>query len=151
MPLSVKVSPCSKTEPPSGMVRPRYSSMPPLTEQDPSRSRVGAPPPRRLAVSSAPSSPSPTHLGPLSLTADQALRAMLDPQRMVRWLYVGRLLYATILLVAALFMWRSAEEWVKVIASLAFALATFYTVASAAWTEMLRRPPGRTFLYLQSV
>ena len=76
---------------------------------------------------------------------------MLDPQRMVRWLYVGRLLFATILLVAALFMWRSVEEQVKFIAALAFVLATFYTVASAAWTEVLRRTPGRTFLYLQSI
>ena len=125
--------------------------MPSLTEQDPPPSRVGAPSSRRLAVSSALTSPSPAHLGTLSLTADQALRAMLDPRRMVRWLYVGRLLFATILLVAALFMWRSVGDQVKFIAALAFALATFYTVASAAWTEWMRRLPGRTFLYLQSI
>lgn len=76
---------------------------------------------------------------------------MLDPRRMVRWLYVARLVFATVLLVAALFMWRSVDEPVKFIAALVFALATFYTVASAAWTELRRRTPGRTFLYLQSI
>ena len=98
--------------------------------------------PRRTAVST---------LRPLSFTADQALRAMLDPRRMVRWVYVGRLLFATVLLVAALFMWRSVTDDVKFLSALAFVLTTFYTVASAAWTELARRPPGRTFLYLQSI
>jgi two-component system sensor histidine kinase PilS (NtrC family) len=97
---------------------------------------------RRLAVAS---------LRPLSFTADQALRAMLDPRRMVRWLYIGRLVFAAVMLVAALFMWRSVTDSVKFLSALAFAAATFYTVASAAWTELAKRSPGRTFLYLQSI
>jgi len=76
---------------------------------------------------------------------------MLDPRRIMRWVYVGRLSVATAIFLAAQLVWASAPSTDTRIASLIFAVTMVVTVVSAAYTEVYRAPMGRTFLYLQAV
>jgi two-component system, NtrC family, sensor histidine kinase PilS len=77
--------------------------------------------------------------------------AMLDPRRMMRWVYLGRFSLASAIFVAAVFVWQSAATADTLIVSLAFAATMLFTVGSAAMSEVERRPLGRSFLYLQSM
>ena len=79
------------------------------------------------------------------------MQAILDPRRLVRWVYVGRLSLASAIYLAALFVWTDAQSTDTLIASLAFAGAMVFTVASAMWTEAYSRPTSQTFLYLQTL
>ena len=76
---------------------------------------------------------------------------LIDPRRIVRWIYVGRLTLAAAIFLAAVFAWLQASRVNTLIASLTFASAMVFTVASALWSEVWHRPLGRTFLYLQGV
>lgn len=78
---------------------------------------------------------------------------MLDPRRLLRWIYVGRMSIAVAIFIAAVRVWTQADtDTIKLlIASLSFAIATAVTVASAAYTEIYKPPLRRNFLYLQSV
>jgi two-component system, NtrC family, sensor histidine kinase PilS len=76
---------------------------------------------------------------------------MLDPRRIVRWVYLGRFSVATSIFVAAQLVWASAPTADTRIASLIFAVTMVFTVASAAYSDVYRAPLGRTFLYLQTV
>lgn len=79
------------------------------------------------------------------------MQAILDPRRLVRWVYVGRLMLASAIYLAALFVWTDAASLDTLIASLAFAGAMVFTVGSAMYTEVYSREPNRTFLYLQAL
>jgi signal transduction histidine kinase len=79
---------------------------------------------------------------------------MLDPRRMIRWVYLGRFSVATSIFLAAQLVWTSAATSDTRIASLIFAVTMVFTVASAAYTEVYgtRRGMarlGRNFLYGQ--
>ena len=88
----------------------------------------------------------------LNSTSEAAnLQAMLDPRRIVRWVYLARFSLATAIYAAAVFVWGSAVASDTLIASLAFATTMGATVASAFYSEVKRRPLGRTFFYLQAV
>ncbi|MBC8088189.1 MAG: PAS domain S-box protein [Phycisphaerae bacterium] len=76
---------------------------------------------------------------------------MLDPRRMVRWVWLGRAALACAILVAAVFVWDSAEPEDTLVATLSFACAVLVTVASAMYAEVYRRPVGRLFYGLQCV
>jgi signal transduction histidine kinase len=81
-------------------------------------------------------------------------QAMLDPRRMIRWVYLGRFSVATSIFLAAQLVWSSAATSDTRIASLIFAVTMVFTVASAAYTEVYgtRRGMarlGRNFLYGQ--
>ena len=76
---------------------------------------------------------------------------LIEPRRIVRWIYVGRLTLAAAIFLAAVFAWLQASRVNTLIASLTFASAMVFTVASALWSEIWHRPLGRTFLYLQCV
>ena len=80
------------------------------------------------------------------------MQAMLDPRVLLRWIYIGRLSIATAIFIAAVLVWTQAEadKLNLLIASLAFAATTAMTVASAAYSEIYKRPLRTTFLYLQS-
>ena len=78
-----------------------------------------------------------------------AIPGMLDPPRMVRWVWLGRAALACAILVAAVFVWERAEPADTLVATLAFAGALLATVASATWAEVWRRPVGRPFYLLQ--
>ena len=81
------------------------------------------------------------------------MQAMLDPRRLLRWIYIGRLSMAVAIFLAAVLVWTQADtDKVKLlIASLAFALTTAVTVASVGYSEVYKRPLRSNFLYLQSI
>ncbi len=76
---------------------------------------------------------------------------MLDPYRVLRWVWVGRVVIGLAILVAAVFVWERAEPQDTLIATLAFAAAILATVASAMYREIYRRPTGRGFFLLQCI
>jgi two-component system sensor histidine kinase PilS (NtrC family) len=78
---------------------------------------------------------------------------LLDPARLVRWVYVGRLSLASAIFLAAAFHWQDpdTERQRIVVATLAFAAALAVTGLSVLYSGFFRRPLGSTFHYLQSV
>jgi two-component system sensor histidine kinase PilS (NtrC family) len=80
-----------------------------------------------------------------------AIRAILDPRKLLRWVFIGRLSLATAIFIAAVFQWRNADAVATLIAALVFAVATVVTAASAAYSEIYKKRLGPTFLYLQAV
>ncbi len=74
---------------------------------------------------------------------------MLDPRRVLRWIWVGRVVMACAILVAAVLVWSHAEPNDTLIATLAFAVATLATVASAMYGEVQHRPYGTVFYAMQ--
>ncbi len=79
------------------------------------------------------------------------MTVMLDPRRLLRWIYIGRLIIAVAIFLAAVLVWTQGELLDLLVASLAFALATGVTVASWAYSEIYKRPLRTDFLYLQSI
>jgi two-component system sensor histidine kinase PilS (NtrC family) len=81
------------------------------------------------------------------------MQAMLDPRRLLRWIYIGRLTISVAIFLAAVLVWtqEDTDKRKLLVASLAFAISTGVTVASAAFSEIYRRPLHRSFLYLQGV
>ncbi|MEO9034512.1 MAG: ATP-binding protein [Gemmatimonadaceae bacterium] len=79
-----------------------------------------------------------------------ALKAILDPRRLLRWVFIGRLCLASAIFIAAVSSWTDADSSKTLIASLAFALSTAATVVSASYIEIYGKRPGETFLYLQA-
>jgi two-component system sensor histidine kinase PilS (NtrC family) len=80
-----------------------------------------------------------------------AFQAILDPRRLVRWVFIGRLCLASAIFIAALFAWTDVDASKTLVASLAFALSTVVTVVSVGYAEVYRKPLTPTFLYLQAV
>ncbi|HEY6219345.1 MAG TPA: ATP-binding protein [Gemmatimonadaceae bacterium] len=76
---------------------------------------------------------------------------MLDPRRLLGWIYTGRMSIATAIFIAAVYSWLHSSATSTLIATLAFVAATVVTVISAGYSSDQRRPLGKTFLYLQSV
>ena len=79
---------------------------------------------------------------------------MLDPRRLLRWVYIARMSLASAIFLAAIWsVWLAGNENGNAlpVASVAFALTTLVTVVSAVYSEVYRRPLGSSFLYLQSV
>ena len=78
---------------------------------------------------------------------------MLDPRRLLRWIYIGRLSVAAAIFLAAVRVWLRDDTDVQklLIASLAFALTVTVTVVSVVFSEIYRRPLRTNFLYLQSI
>jgi two-component system sensor histidine kinase PilS (NtrC family) len=92
---------------------------------------------------------------PLRLTPaanDLALQAILDPRRLLQWVYVGRLALVSAILLAAVVVWHRADTdpGNLLIASLAFAVTTVWTGGSLWYVEIYGRPPHPTFSYLQT-
>ena len=90
-------------------------------------------------LSSPPTSPLPPRLavgGTASAQRRRLQQAMLDPRRMIRWVYLGRFSVATSIFLAAQLVWSSAATSDTRIASLIFAITMVFTVASAAYTEV---------------
>src|SRR5688572_19200524 len=81
------------------------------------------------------------------------IQAMLDPRRLLRLIYIGRLSITVAIFLAAVLVWTRDEfdNTKLVILSLAFALTTAVTVASIAFTEIYKRQLRKNFLYLQAV
>jgi two-component system sensor histidine kinase PilS (NtrC family) len=78
---------------------------------------------------------------------------LLDPVRLVRWVYVGRLSLATAIFLAALLVWQDpdTEKQKVLVATLVFACTVGVTAASALYSEFYRRPLRTNFFYLQAI
>ena len=70
---------------------------------------------------------------------------MLEPRRMLRWVWLARVVLACAILVAAVFVWNKAAPSDTLVATLAFAVATLATVGSAIYAEFERQPLGDWF------
>ena len=79
------------------------------------------------------------------------LQAILDPRRLLRWVFIGRLCLASAIFIAAISSWSEANPTNTMVASLAFAVSTVVTVISAGYAEIYRKRVGPVFLYLQAV
>ena len=84
-------------------------------------------------------------------SSDPALKAILDPRRLLRWVLIGRLCLASAIFIAALSTWSNADTTYTLVASLAFVVSMFVTIGAFAYGEIYRRQPGPTFLYLQAI
>ena len=92
-------------------------------------------------------------LFPTSIETDlRTLQAILEPRRILRWVYVGRLSLASAIYLASLYVWKLEEvpANTKLIASLAFAGAAIFTIVSGVVSEIKQLPLGRSFFHLQS-
>jgi len=83
--------------------------------------------------------------------SDPALRAILDPRRLLRWVHIGRLCLASAIFIAAVSTWGNADSSSTLVASLTFAITIVVTVAAFAYSEIYGRRLGPTLLYLQAV
>lgn len=75
----------------------------------------------------------------------------MDPRRLLRWIYIGRMTVASAIFVAVVPRWSSVDWRTTLLASLAFVVSAVVTTVSAGYTSVNRRPLGRTFLYLQFI
>ena len=76
---------------------------------------------------------------------------MLEPRRILRWAYIGRLSLATAIFVAAVFAWQQADAGKTLVAALALFGAISFTATSAWYTLARRNRIGNSFLYAQTI
>lgn len=84
-------------------------------------------------------------------SSEQALKAILDPRVLLRWIYIGRMSIASAIFVAAVFKWFESSATTTLGATLTLVASTVVTAVSAGYSAGHRRPLGKTFLYLQSL
>ena len=82
-----------------------------------------------------------------------AFQAILDPRQLLRWVFIGRLSIASAIFIAAVLWWTTpfADPQATVIASVSFAITALFTVISAAYSEIYRKPLRPSFLYVQAL
>jgi two-component system sensor histidine kinase PilS (NtrC family) len=74
---------------------------------------------------------------------------MLDPSRVLRWVWLGRAVLSCAILIAAAFVWSEAAPRDTLIATLAFAGSAAATMLSALYVQVDRRTPGVAYYGLQ--
>src|ERR1019366_5852986 len=84
---------------------------------------------------------------PSSTQVDKLYLVVLDPRRLIRWMYVGRLSIASSTLVDAFFTWLKTEPEKTFIATATLVGAIFFSGASFLWTEVNRNALFIGFLY----
>ena len=85
-------------------------------------------------------------------SADDARRQpILDPHRILRWVYVGRLTMSAAIFVAAVLAWKNADAGLTLVASLLITSALVFTAGSALYSIVYRSPLRPAFLYTQSL
>jgi two-component system, NtrC family, sensor histidine kinase PilS len=82
---------------------------------------------------------------------DERYRAVLEPRRLLRWIYLGRVSVATAIFGAALLVSLQADPLNTFITTVMFVSAMLLTAVSFVLTEVNGRPVGPGFLYLQFV
>jgi two-component system, NtrC family, sensor histidine kinase PilS len=87
----------------------------------------------------------------VSRGTEPALKLILDPRRLIRWVFIGRLCLASAIFIAAVSTWSATDASKTLLASLVFAVATGVTVVSAVYSEVYRKRLGPAFLYLQAI
>ena len=78
-------------------------------------------------------------------------RAVLDPRRLLRWIYLGRVSVATASFASALLTTLTSDPSSTLIAAVLFVTAMSLTGLSFVRTEVNRQTPGLGFLYAQFV
>jgi PAS domain S-box-containing protein len=86
-----------------------------------------------------------------SRSTEPALKLILDPRRLIRWVFIGRLCAASAIFIAAVSNWSASDASRTLVASLVFVSATVVTVISALYSEVYRKQLRPTFLYLQAL
>ena len=78
---------------------------------------------------------------------------LLDPARLVRWVYVGRLSIASSIFLAAVLVSQDAltDKGKLLVAAIMFTATLAVTSASIVYSEVYRRALTPTFFYLQSI
>ncbi len=82
---------------------------------------------------------------------EEGYHAVLDPRRLLRWIYVGRVLVATGSFLATLFSVLFDDPLSTFVAAAFFVTSMALTAVSFVRTEVNRRRPGEGFLYGQLV
>src|SRR3954463_15479652 len=101
--------------------------------------------------------PRPATRSPLRLRhtpsspSEKALQAIMDPRRLLRWIYIGRMSVASAIFVAAVFSWFRVDEHTTLLSSLALVVSTIVTAVSAGYTSANGGALSKTFLYLQFI
>ena len=72
-----------------------------------------------------------------------------EPRRILSWVYVGRLVLAGSIFVAAAWAWSDAPPEVTLAATLILVATAAFTAASFWYTHLNRRTPRRGYLYAQ--
>ena len=87
----------------------------------------------------------------LQLTTDDRTHAVLDPRRLLRWIYLGRVSVATVSFAVALLSALDSDPLRTLVATVPFVTAMGLTAISFMRTEVNGRQPGPGFLYAQLV
>ena len=84
---------------------------------------------------------------------DEERAFLLDPERLVRWVYVGRLSIAAAIFLAAVLVWEHPDTDGRkiLVATLAFVASLIVTGASVLYSGFYQRTLRTTFHYLQAV
>jgi hypothetical protein len=84
---------------------------------------------------------------------DEERAFLLDPARLVRWVYVGRLSIAGAIFLAAVLVWENPDTDGRkiLVATLAFVASLIVTGASVLYSGFYNRKLHTTFYYLQAV
>ncbi|MBI3082450.1 MAG: PAS domain-containing protein, partial [Gemmatimonadetes bacterium] len=77
--------------------------------------------------------------------------ALPNAHRLLQWVYVGRVLLAIVVFVAAAFYFRAQPPEVLLALATAAIASVIVSAGSAWYTHVLRAPPRQTFLYSQSL
>jgi two-component system sensor histidine kinase PilS (NtrC family) len=88
---------------------------------------------------------------PSSPQVDTLYLVVLDPRRLIRWIYIGRLSIASSIFVAAFLTWFQSDPARTLVATATLVGAILFTGASFAWTEVNRKPLTQGFLYGQLI
>lgn len=89
---------------------------------------------------------------PLKLSgSNERYQAVLDPRRLLRWIYLGRIVVATASFGATLLGSLFTDPISTFVATTLFVTAMALTAISFVRTEVNRRVPGEGFLYVQMV
>jgi len=76
---------------------------------------------------------------------------MVEPRRVLRYIYIGRLSLAAAIFLAAVFSWHGADARDTLLATLAFFAAVAFTSGSAWFALAYRNMVARGFYYTQSL
>ena len=82
---------------------------------------------------------------------DPRRQPILDPHRILRWVYLGRLTMSAAIFVAAVLAWKNADAGLTLVASLLITIALAFTAGSALYSIVYRSPLRSAFLYTQSL
>lgn len=100
----------------------------------------------RDRAADAPAGPDPA--GP---ALDDKSPRLPSAQRILSWIYIGRLCLTAAIFVSVAWVWKQVEPGTSLSASLALVIAGAFSAVSVWYTHVLRRTPGENFLYGQVV